>query len=151
MKPCFVIAILSLVSLNVHADVHKWVDAAGNVHYSDVRPDEDTQTQGIRNVTGKDREGASPSFTPKSYAEREAEMKKAKQNKEEELKKKAQEEAVAETKKSNCAAARENARTLETSTNIITYADNGEITSLDNATRTQRLEDARKAISTYCN
>lgn len=151
MKPCFAIVILSLVSLNVHAELHKWVDADGNVHYSDSRPSEDTQTQGVRNVTGKDQAGASPSYTPKSYAEREAEMKKAKQTKEEAAQKKAQQDADAEARKSNCAGARESARILEESPRIATYDANGERSYIDDATRAQRLEDARKAISANCN
>ncbi len=152
MKPYFaIVMLLSLLSLNVHAAVHKWVDADGNVHYSDVRPDEDTQTQGVRNVTGKDQEGASPSYTPKNYAEREAEMKKAKQAKDEAAQRKAQQDAEAETKKSNCATARENVRTLEDNQYVTTYNENGERVIMNDATRAQRLEDARKAISTYCN
>lgn len=151
MKPYFAIVILSLVSLNVHAGVHKWVDADGNIHYSDTRPDEDTQTQEVRNVTGKDQAGSSPSYTPKSYIEREAEMKKAKQTKDEAAQKKAQQDADAEAKKSNCSAARENARVLEESPRLVTYDANGERSYLDDDARTQRLEEARKAISANCN
>jgi hypothetical protein len=151
MKSYFAIVILSLLSLNIHAAVQKWVDADGNIHYSDTRPDEDTETKSVRTFVGKDSAGASPSYTPKTYAEREAEMKKAKQGKEEEQKKKTQQDAVAEAKKSNCAAARENARTLETGARIVTYDDKGESTYLDDDARAQRMEEARKAISANCN
>ena len=151
MKPLFSLAILSLLSLNVHAGVHKWVDADGKVQYSDAKPNEDTETQQVRNVAGKEPSNAPASYTPKSYAEREAEMKKAKLAKEEESKKKAAQDANAEAKKKNCAAARENARTLAESPRVVTYDSNGEKTYMDDSTRAQRLEESRRQISENCN
>ncbi len=150
MKPYFAIVILSLVSLHVHAGVHKWVDADGNVHYSDAPPAEVT-TQTVRNIAGKDQTETPASNSPKSVAEREAEMKKAKQAKEEAAQRKAQQDAEAETKKSNCATARQNVRTLEDNQYVTTYSESGERVVMNDATRAQQLETARKAISAYCN
>ena len=62
--------------------LNKWVDADGKVHYSDIVPPE-VSTQTVRNIAGKGQENAPASFTPKSLAEREAELKKSKQEKEE--------------------------------------------------------------------
>ncbi len=150
MKPCFAIIVLALISLNAHAELHKWVDADGVVHYSDTVPPE-VSTQTVRNITGKGQTNAPASFTPKSVAEREAEMRKAKQEKEDASKKKAQQDAEAETRSRNCEAARQNARALEEGMRIVTYDANGERTYLDDNARAQRLEEARKAISANCN
>jgi flagellar motility protein MotE (MotC chaperone) len=150
MKRILAIVALSLLSLNAHAGLIKWVDSEGKVHYSDTAPNQDTATQAVPNFIGKDQAGTSPSYTPKSYAEREAEMKKANLIKDEAEKKKAQQKAEADTKKSNCAAARENARVLEDSPRVATYDANGERSFMDDNTRAQRLEDARKAISANC-
>ena len=150
MKHSFVIIALSLLSLNAYAALNKWVDADGKVHYSDIVPP-DVSTQSVRNIAGKGEENAPASYTPKSLAEREAELKKSTLEKEEAAKKKAQQEAQAVAKKSNCNAARENVQTLEHSPSIFTYNANGERTYLDETARAQRLEEARKAISSDCN
>lgn len=150
MKPFFAIITLALISSNAHAGLNKWVDADGKVHYSDTPPPEVT-TQTVRNIAGKGQTNAPASYSPKSVAEREAEMKKNKQSKDEAAQKKSQQDAEAETKKNNCASARENARSLEAGTRIMSYDANGERTYLEDDVRAQRLEEARKAISSNCN
>jgi hypothetical protein len=149
MKPYFVIIALSLIGLNAHAGLNKWIDADGKVHYSDTPPPE-VPTQTVRNVSGKGQTDAPASYSPKSVAEREAEMKKSKLEKEETAQKKAQQDAQAETKKRNCEAARQHARALEEGTRIFTYDEKGERSYLDDNARAQRLEEARKTISADC-
>jgi hypothetical protein len=150
MKRYFTIITLALMSFNVHAELNKWVDADGKVHYSDTPPP-DVTTQSVRNIAAKDQADTPASNAPKSLAEREAEMKKAKQAKEEASKKKAEQDAMADAKKHNCEAARQNARNLEHAGSIVTYNEKGERVTLDDSARAQRLEEANKAISTYCN
>jgi len=150
MKPYFVIIALSLIGLNAHAGLNKWVDAEGKVHYSDAPPPE-VKTETVRNVSGKGQTEAPASYSPKSYSEREAEMKKSKLEKEEASKKTAQQEADAKAKQTNCEAARQNVRSLEAGGRIVTYDANGERTYMEDDARTQRLEEAREAASKYCN
>lgn len=151
MKRFLVVVTLSLLSASAHAGLVKWVDSDGKVHYSDAPPTPDATTQAVPNFTGKDQGGSSPAYTPKSYAEREAEMKKAKLSKDEAEQKKAQQKAQEEAKKSNCAAARENARVLQDSPRVVTYDANGERSFMDDETRAQRLSEAQKVISENCN
>jgi hypothetical protein len=150
MRSYFTIITLALICLNAHAELNKWVDSDGKVHYSDTPPP-DVTTQSVRNIAGKGATDAPASYSPKSIAEREAELKKAKQEKTEASNRKAQQEADAEAKRHNCAAARENARTLQEGTRIVSYDANGERVYMDDSTRAQRLEEANKAISTNCN
>lgn len=150
MRPFAVIVALLLISLNAHAALSKWVDADGKVHYSDTPPPA-AKTETVRNISGKGQADAPASYTPKSLAEREAELKKSKQEKADAEQKKEKQKAEAETKKQNCSIARENARTLEESSRIVTYDANGERTFLDDSAREQRLAEARKAISENCN
>ena len=150
MKYYFAVIALSLLSLNANAALNKWVDADGKVHYSDTPPP-DVTTETVRNIAGKSRTDApAAASSSKSVAEREAGMKKAKQAKDEAAQKQAQKDAEAETRKKNCTAARENAQALEQSPRIVTYDANGERSFMDDAARAQRLEDARKAISSSC-
>jgi hypothetical protein len=149
MKRNFTVIALLLVCFNAHAGLNKWVDAEGKVHYSDTPPPEVT-TQNVRNIAGKEQTDAPASYSPKSIAEREAEYRKAKQEKTEASQKNAKQAANAEIRKTNCAAARRNARTLEAGTRVVTYDANGERTYLDDQARTQRLEEAQQAISDNC-
>jgi Domain of unknown function (DUF4124) len=149
MKRYFTIITLALISFNVHAGLSKWVDAEGKVHYSDTPPP-DVTTQSVRNIAGKDQADAPASYSQKSVAEQEAELKKAKQQKTEAEQKKAQQDANTQARKNNCAAARENVQTLKGSTGIVTYNAKGERTYMDENTRAQRLEESNKAVSTYC-
>lgn len=150
MKSCFAVIALVLISFNAHAELKKWVDADGVVHYSDTIPPGVTTTETVRNISGKGQANAPAGNSPKSLAEREAELKKAKQEKEDASQKKAQQEAAAAAKKSNCEAARQNVQALEEGTRIITYDANGERSYLDDNARAQRLEEARKAVSANC-
>jgi len=150
MKRYFTIITLALITFNVHAELNKWVDADGKVHYSDTPPPEVT-TQSVRNIAGKGSTEAPASYSPKSLAEREAEMKKSKQSKEEDSKKKAEENAQADAKRRNCEAARQNARSIEEGGRIYSYDEKGERKYLDDSARAQRLEEANKAISANCN
>ena len=150
MKLRIVVIALSLCSMTAHAELNKWVDADGSVHYSDTLPPEVSKAQTVRNITGKGQVEAPAKYSPKSYAEREAELKKSKQEKEEVSNRKGQEEAETEERKRNCVAAQQNLRALEEGTRIVTYDANGERTYLDDTAREQRLNDARKVISANC-
>lgn len=150
MKHWSAIIALSLLGLNAHAGVNKWIDSEGKVHYSDAPPPE-AKTETVRNVSGKGQTEAPATYSPKSYAEREAEMKKSKLEKEEASKKAARQEAATEAKKRNCEAARQHARALEEGGRVYSYDQNGERVYLEDDTRAQRLEEARKAISEFCN
>ena len=150
MKSCLAVVVLALASLNAHAGLQKWVDENGEVHYSDTRPNDVTETQNVRNVTGKDAANAPGGFTSKSLAEREADYKKSRQEKQDAADKLKEQQTRDEAKKNNCAAARENERTLQDSPRITTYDEKGEKSYMDDAARTRKLEETRKIISETC-
>lgn len=150
MKIIVTVAALAFFSLSAQAGLNKWVDAQGNVHYSDAPP-QNVKTQTVPNIAGTGQAAAPATYSSKSYVEREAELKKSKQEKSEASEKKAQQEAQAEEKKRNCASAQQNMRVLEEGTRIVTYDANGEKTYLDDSAREQRMNDARKAVSSNCN
>ena len=143
--------LLLSISLTAHAGIKKWVDADGNVHYSDSGPEDNVQTQSVRNVAGKDQANVPSGYTPKSPAEREAEMRKSRKLKDEASQKQTEKDAQAAAKKQNCDNARKNVQTLEDSPRVTTYDQNGERTFMEDSERAQRLEEARKAVGDYCN
>ncbi|MBI4808177.1 MAG: DUF4124 domain-containing protein [Nitrosomonadales bacterium] len=150
MKHLLTIIALALIGLNAHAGLNKWVDAEGKVHYSDTPPPE-VKTESVRNISGKGQVEAPASYSPKSIAEREADLRKSKLEKEESAQKKSLQDAEMGTKKRNCENARHNERAIEEGSRISTYDEKGERTYLDDDARAQRLEEARKAIAANCN
>lgn len=143
----FVIAIaLCCFALSAQAGLVKWVDENGTVHYGD-QPPRDTRAETVRNVAGKD--AAAPADNaPKSVAEREAALKKARQEKQAAAEK---ESARTEEKQRNCANARQNLQALQEGGRIVTYDANGERTFLDDDARAARIEAAQQAVNQACN
>ncbi|MDP2761606.1 MAG: DUF4124 domain-containing protein [Sideroxyarcus sp.] len=149
MRTLLAFSLLAIFSLNAHAELNKWVDEHGTVHYSDIRP-AGVNTDSVRNVTGKDTAAPAAKDKPKSYVEREVELKKARQEKQAAGDKLAREKALQEERQRNCANARESLHTLESGGRITTYDANGEKVFLDDAAREQRVHDARAAVQAHC-
>lgn len=150
MKRILPLIALALIGLNAHAGLNKWVDAEGKVHYSDTPPP-DAKTESVRNIAGKGQADAPASYSPKSVAEREAEWRKSKAEKEDAAQKKSQETSHAEAKRQNCELARQNVRSIEEGARLVTYDANGEKSFMDDEARAKNLEEARKAIADNCN
>lgn len=143
---CFLLA-----SLNTNAALNKWVDAEGKIHYSDSRPT-DTKVQTLRSsAPPESNAAASSAYAPQSLAEREVEWKKSRKEKEKADKKAAVDKENVEIKQKNCTSARSNLAGLENSQRLVSYNEKGERTFVDEAGRAQRIDEARKAVSNYCN
>lgn len=149
MKPAAILLLLSCFSLSAHAALNKWVDENGKVHYSDTPPANAT-VETVRNIAGKGQANAPANYSPKNYAEREAELRKARQGKAEAAAKSEEETVRSEERQRNCLAARENLRALEEGTRLVVYDQNGERRYLDDAERAQRLNSAHQAVKATC-
>lgn len=149
MKQSIAIFLL-LLSINAHAALNKWVDADGKVHYSDTAP-VDVKVNKLRSSSAPDSViSASGVYAPKTLAEREAEWKKSQKSKEEAAQKEAKEQENAAIQQKNCESARSNLAAYEHSQRMVQYDANGERSFLDDAARTQKIEEARQSVSTYC-
>ena len=116
------------------------------MHYSDGPPPANGKALKVQPPSSK-----KDALVTKTIAEREAEYKKAKKAKQEteEKSEKQQEDILAKQK--NCEAAQQNLTALEAGGPMVTYDAKGERTFLDDTARKQRIEEARKTISTNCN
>lgn len=141
---------LLFFSISSHAEIRKWVDAEGKVHYSDMAPS-DSKAKTIKSTGRSDNADNLTPATQKTLAEREIEWKKSQKAKEETAKKEAWEQETASNKQKNCENSRSNLINLENSPVIVSYTAQGERSVIDDAARKQKIEDARKAVSTYCN
>jgi acyl-CoA reductase-like NAD-dependent aldehyde dehydrogenase len=144
MKYILLIGFL-LLSLNAYGALNKWVDADGNVHYSD-EPPPDAQSAKTINIPPP----ASGAYAVKPVSEQEEDRKKTIKSQEEAAQKDAQQQQAAQIKQKNCEAARSNLMTLEKAANIVTYDTNGKPVMMDDAARKQSMEDNRKAVSENC-
>lgn len=142
------LAILLLLSATAaFAELNKWVDAQGKVHYSDEPPPANVKSKTLRTAPAA---AASAPAAPKSIAEREAELKKAQQAKKEAADRAAQEQANKETEKANCASAKENLRTLQSGTRMVEVDAQGEYSYLEDDQRQQRIAKAQEQIKNWC-
>lgn len=140
---------LLLICHIAHAELSKWVDAEGKVHYSDEAPPANVKVKPL-NIPKEHAPFASATPATKSLAELEAELRKKQKAKEAATQKAIQQQEEARAKQQNCDIARSNLRVLEDSPRIATYGSNGERSYLDDAARKQRIEEARKVVSQHC-
>ena len=151
MKYYFAI-FLPFVSFNAHAQLHKWVDSNGKVHYSDEPPPSnatDSKTLNIQSYSQTESAASGPA-APKTIFEREAEMNKEQKEKQKTEQKAAKEEQDAKIKQQNCQQSQNRMRTLLNAPRLSTYDTNGNRTIMDDDARKQAEEDAQAAIDKYC-
>jgi hypothetical protein len=145
----YLAALLMLASMSAHAELHKWVDAQGNVHYSDAAPPADAKEQQLNLPTAP---AAAPSGAApdKSIFDRESDLEKALKAKAEADKQAQQKQQEAESRRKNCGIARENLRTLQNAPRIMTYDDQGNQVYMDDAARQRSTDEAQQAVEKYC-
>lgn len=154
----FLLILLILTSMNAFADLKKWTDADGKVHYSDQPPPANVKAKTLRTspvaagslASASGVAAASAPAAPKTIAEAEAEYKKAQLAKKEAAEKAAKEQAKADAVKSQCAAAQQYLLTLESGMRIQVFDTKGERAYMDDNQRQQDLAKARQDVSTYC-
>ncbi len=147
----FLLILSVLVSANTFASVSKWVDAQGQVHYSDQSPPRDTKAEKLRSTSSTESTAAtSAPAAAKSIAEREAELKKTQQAKKEAADKAAQKRAEEESLKSNCAASQQNLKALQGDIRMVELDAKGERSFMSDEKRQQNIAKAQQDISRYC-
>ena len=144
-------ACLIMISLGANAALNKWVDAEGKVHYSDTAPS-DAKVKTLRSSNVTEATTTASGVAPqKTTAEREAEWKKSQKLKDDAAQKAAQEQEAASIKQKNCENARTYLANMENSPVVANYNAKGERVIMDDASRMQKTEEARKAVSSNCN
>lgn len=145
---------LVAASLPAYAELYKWTDANGKVHYSDQPPPANVKQP----VTVKSRKPSSPpqAATPdaagaqKTYVEKDAEFRQRQVQaaESEAAAKKAAEEAAAKQK--NCAQAKNQLANLQAGGRITRVNDKGEREYLNDAEVAQEIERTRQIADSWC-
>jgi hypothetical protein len=153
-------AILLAMSSWASAQMYKWVDAEGNVHYSDQPP----PSQGVKQqrTMPKPRAAAlaapatsgdgtqSATNRPKTPAEQEMEFRKRRLEAAEAEAKRQQEAEAAKEKQRNCDQAKARVAMLQQGGRITRASASGEQVYLDEADIARELVDARKIADSWC-
>jgi hypothetical protein len=138
--------VLAMLAAPAGAEIYKWTDAQGKVHYAD-QPPSSSPPQPFNPRTAKDAEARA------EQARRQAADQAARKRMEQDIAREAAaaSEAEARRKAENCQRARGNLETLQRSYKRITKVDaQGQAQILDEAGREEEVQRAVRAIAENC-
>jgi uncharacterized protein DUF4124 len=140
------------LALPVSAQLYKWVDADGRVHYTDQPPPADAKQDQKLNIRKTQPGAVAPTdaqtpAAPQSTAEKDLEFRKRKIDQEQAQAKAA--EAENESRE-RCASAQRRLYTYLDAGRIYSIDDNGERVYLDDDARQRDIEAARKDVARHC-
>jgi len=138
--------LILLLPLLAHAEIVKWVDDKGEVHYSDQPP---ATAKAPKSLNIKNQPSSSAP-AQKSLADQELEFRKRQMEAADADKKAAEEKQQAEIAKQNCASARANLKMLQDGVRMTKYNEKGERVFLDDAERAKATAEAQRAVSDWC-
>jgi hypothetical protein len=134
------------LTAHAHAQLYKWTDAQGKVHYTDQPPTLDSQT--VKPGTAGQAETTSEA-TKSLDAKEQAYQKRRKEA--EEARAKADKEAEqARIARENCDKARKNLGTLQNTPRVYSTDAAGQRVYMDDAARASSMDKSQKAISEFC-
>lgn len=155
------IALLA-IGLPAAADIYKWVDGTGEIHYTDQPPPPNAKlmehVKGPAPAAGEAAAApAQPGRNPpptagqKGVAEQEMEFRKRQAEREKAEAGQQAQLADAETKRKNCELARNNLAGLQARSRVTKYGPNGEIVYLTDEEITAAIVDAQRVADSWCN
>lgn len=129
-----------------HAELYKWTDAQGKVHYTDQPPTVNTQTiknsaPGQADTTSQATQSLDAQDQAYQKRRKEAEEARAKTDKEAEQ---------ARVARENCDKARKNISTLQNTPRVYSTNASGQRIDMDDAARASALANNQKAVSEFC-
>lgn len=150
MKYLFALSCALLLTVKTaDAQLYKWVDEQGKVHYSDQPADAKTKSESTLNIPNQP---GTPSGADggKSWQDKEQEFQKRKTSAAEAEAKKQKAEQEAKTQRENCEKAKQNLSQLESAVPVYTFNEKTGRTLLNQEQRTQEIAKARKSVAEWC-
>jgi hypothetical protein len=149
--------ILVALSFGVSAEVYRWVDKDGRVHYSDQPPPpgarQDKELRGVQRRPGAaeaTEEGAEPAARP-TYQEQDAEFRRRQVEQAERAAQAQKEREEAATRQRNCEQARNQLAALRSGQRVARFNAQGERVYLDDQQIGQEVSRAEKSVADWCN
>lgn len=165
MTKSVLLAVLLVFAAAASAQMYRWVDKDGRVHYTATPPPPGVKARTLqapasspapaaddtaRDDAAKDAGAKDARRGPLTPAEQEQEFRKRQLEAQKAREKEALAAQEAETKRQNCTRAREALATFESGQRISRTGTDGERYYLDDAARARETEAARKAVQDWC-
>lgn len=140
----------ALLALPAAAEMYRWVDKDGRVHYSDQPPPATIKQQ--KQMKQRVRPaGPTPSADTPSYVDKEADFRKRQVEQAEKQAADQKAQQAAAEKQQNCERSRQHLATLQSGSRIARANAQGEREYLDEAQIAQEIREAQQAIAQWCN
>ena len=149
MKNLIGLFVLLMCATPVNAELYKWVDEQGKVHYSDQPASEKTKSESKLDISNQPAPSTNVETT-KSWQEKELDYKKRQASAAESEAKKQKAALDAKAKHDNCENAKNNLSQLESIAPVYTYDEKTGRSYLNEAQRAEALEKARKSVAEWC-
>jgi len=145
----FLLIFLIVASTNACAEVNKWVDNQGQVHYSDQPPPPDVQAKAFGSASEGSGSASAVAGEP-TFVQQEAAVKRAQLAEQAAAAQAAQKQAAANALKANCESAQQNLRNLQSGARMMDVNSSGERYYLNDSQRQQRIDKVKQDISNLC-
>lgn len=152
--------VLCLLAAPVCAELYKWTDESGKIHYTDQPPPSAAKkSETIKApkhaapppaAAPADASGKPPATGPKSVTDQEMEFRKRRLQQAEGEAKAQKDAQAAEEKKRNCQRSQEQVLAFERGGRVSRYGPNGEQVFLNDQEIQTELVNARKAADSWC-
>ncbi len=149
MKTLLGLIVFLLSATPVNAELYKWVDEQGKVHYSDQPASGKTKSEAILEIPNQPTTSTSTASS-KTWQEKELEYKKRQSSAAEAEAKKQKDAQDEKTKRENCANAKQNLSQLESIAPAYTYDEKTGRSYLNPTQRAEAIEKARKSVTEWC-
>jgi hypothetical protein len=132
------------------AEMYRWVDSQGKVHYSDSPPPAGAKSSKTIDTPPPSAAPSGAAPKAKTWQEKEMDFRQRQAAEADAQAKKQKEEAEAKERKQNCENARKSLASLESGTRIVTTDEKGERVYMDDSARAAAISEARKAVENWC-
>ena len=153
MRIIFLLVLLVL-STTAQAQMYKWVDSSGKVHYTDQAPPANVKQKKLDITTSPAPIVATPNkkapVASKTLADKEMDFNKRRKQADDAIAKQTKEVEEAKVAKENCERARSIQRSLEENLRITQTDEKGERVFLDGEARQKEMDRAKKGVADWC-
>lgn len=149
MRNLICILLSFLVSMVAQAQVYKWVDQNGKIQYSD-QPPPSGAVQNEKKLGIKSSLSSAPSSDDSKSKDLSTDKQEFDKRRQEKKEKETQQQAEAEENKKKCIDAQGRQKIYMESPRLTVPDGKGGIVYVDDDARQKQIDDAAKAIATYC-
>ena len=149
MKTHLGLFVFLLCSTTAQADLYKWVDEQGKIHYSDQPASGKTKSETKLEISNPSSGTATPDKS-KSWQEKDLDYKKRQASAAENEAKKQKEAQETKIAQENCTKAKNSLSQLESIAPVYSYNETTGRSYLNEAQRTEAIEKARKSVVEWC-